>query len=171
MAEQVRVTSIDALERFRADLINFLHTAHRSLDEVSDEVRRVGHWLENDQRVHWENEMKRRKRVLDQAEAELFAAKLSALRDTTSGQQQAVRKAKAAFTEAEEKLRAIKKWNRDFEGLADPLLKGLGSMREFIDHDMPHALAYLVQAQRTLEDYAETRGRADAPAAEAAEQP
>ena len=157
MAEQVKVTSIDVLEKFRSDLIVFLTTAHRSVDEVSDEVRRVGYWLQNEQRVHWENEMRKRKRVLDQAEQDLFAAKLSALRDTTSAQQAAVRKAKAAFVEAEEKLRAVKKWNRDFEGLADPLLKGLGSLREFINHDMPKALAYLVQAQRTLEDYAETK--------------
>jgi len=168
MADQAQVTSIDALERFRSDLINFMHAANQSVDEASDEVRRVRHWLQDTQRVHWENEMRKRKRILDQAEAELFAAKLSALRDSSAAQQQAVRKAKAAYEEAERKLRAVKKWNRDFEEKADPLVKGLNGMREFIDHDMPHALAFLVQAQRTLEDYAETRGRSGGPAAEEA---
>ena len=168
MADQAQVTSIDALERFRADLINFVHSAYQSLDEVTDEVRRVRQWLQNEQRVHWETELRQRKRKLDQAEAELFAAKLSALRDSSAEQQQAVRKARAAYDEAEGKLRAVKKWNRDFEEKADPLVKGLNGMREFIDHDMPHALAFLVQAQRTLEDYAETRGRSGGPAEEAA---
>ena len=168
---QAQVTSIDALERFRADLITFVHAAHRSLDEVGDEVRRVRHWLQNEQRMHWEGELRKRKRVLDQAEADLFAAKLSALRDTSSGQQLVVRKARAAYAEAEDKLRAVKKWNRDFEEKADPMIKGLGGLRAFLEQDMPHALAFLVQAQRTLEDYAEMRGRAAGPAAEAPEKP
>jgi len=83
----------------------------------------------------------------------------------------AVRKARAAYAEAEEKLRAVKKWNRDFEEKADPMIKGLGGLRAFLEQDMPHALAFLVQAQRTLEDYAEMRGRAAGPAAEAPEKP
>ena len=166
MAEQAKVTSLDALESFRADLIVFTSEAHRAVDEVGDEVRRTRYWIQNDQRTHWEGQARRRKRVLDQAEQELFAAKLSGLRDTTAAQESAVRKAKAALAEAEDKLRAIKQWNRNFDGCADPLVKGLNSLREFLDQDMPKALAYLVQAQRTLEAYAETGGPASASAPE-----
>ena len=50
----------------------------------------------------------------------------------------------------------VKKWNRDFDDDADPLVKRLEGMRFFLDHDMPKALTYLVQAHRTLESYAET---------------
>ena len=156
MAEQAKVTSLHALETFRADLIVFMTEAHRAVDEVGDEVRRTRYWIQNDQRTHWEGQARRRKRVLDAAEQELFAAKLSGLRDTTAAQVAAVRKAKAALAEAEDKLRVIKKWNRDFDGCADPLVRGLSSLREFLDQDMPKALAYLVQAQHTLEAYAET---------------
>ena len=155
MAEQAKVTSLDALERFRADLIVFMTTAHRCVDEAGDEVRRTRQWLQGEQRMHWEGEARRRKRVLDQAEADLYSARLSGLKDRTIVQEEAVRKAKRAMAEAEDKLRVLKKWNRDFDHHADPLVKRLEGMRYFLDHDMPKALTFLVQAQKTLEAYAE----------------
>ena len=156
MSEQAKVTSLDALERFRADLIIFINTAHRCVDEAGDEVRRTRQWLQGEQRMHWEGEARRRKRVLDQAEADLYSARLSGLKDRTIVQEEAVRKAKRVMTEAEEKLRVLKKWNRDFDNHTDPLVKRLEGMRYYLDHDMPKALTYLVQAQRTLEAYAES---------------
>ena len=156
MAEQAKITSLDALERFRADLIIFMTTAHRCVDEAGDEVRRTRQWLQGEQRTHWEGQARLRKRVLDQAEADLYSARLSGLKDRTIVQEEAVRKAKRAMAEAEDKLRVLKKWNRDFDNNADPLVKRLEGMRYFLDHDMPKALTYLVQAQKTLEAYAET---------------
>lgn len=165
MAEQVKVTSLDALEAFRASLILFLNRAHRSVDEVNDEVRRARQWVQHDQRLHWLAQAKRWKRTLDQAEQELISARLSGLRDSTTMQEVAVLKAKRALTEAEEKLRAIKIWSRDFDHYADPMRKRLESFRQFLDHDLPKGLAYLVQAQRILEAYAETAPPAAKPPA------
>ncbi len=156
MAEQAKVTSLDALERFRADLIVFITTAHRCVDEASDEVKRTRGWLQGEQRMHWEGQARLRKRVLDQAEADLYSARLSGLKDRTIVQEEAVRKAKRAMAEAEDKLRALKKWNRDFDNNADPLVRRLEGIRYFLDHDLPKALTFLVRAQETLEAYAES---------------
>ena len=108
MADQAKVTSLDALERFRADLIVFITTAHRCVDEAGDEVKRTRGWLQGEQRMHWEGQARLRKRVLDQAEADLYSARLSGLKDRTIVQEEAVRKAKRAMAEAEDKLRALK---------------------------------------------------------------
>jgi hypothetical protein len=169
MAQQVKVTSIDALESFRASLIVFLTKSRRSLDEVGDDVRRTRLWLQNDQRLHWENEVRRRRRTLDQAQQELLSARLSALRETATIQKAAVQKAKHALVEAEEKLQNVKLWNRDFDGCVDPLTKRLQGIREFLDHDMPKAITFLVQSLRSLDAYAETYGEpaAIAPSSEA----
>jgi len=153
MAEQAKVTSVDALESFRSSLIVFVHTAHQHLDTVGDDVRRTRNWIQNDQRLHWQSELRRRSRTLDLAEQELFSAKLSSLRDNLAAQQNAVRKAKLAVAEAEEKLRSVKHWTRNFDHEADPLLKRLEGLRLFLDHDLPRAISYLLQAQKTLEGY------------------
>src|SRR3954469_21913303 len=114
MAEQARVSSIDALEAFRATLIVFLERAHHCIDEVSDEIRRTRMWVQQDQRQHWERELRKRNRALDAAEQELLSAKLSGLRENLKLQLDAVRKCKAAVAEGEEKLRNVKRWTRDF---------------------------------------------------------
>ena len=157
MAEQAKVTSIDVLESFRVALIVFLTESRRSLDEVNDAVKRTRMWLEQDQRAHWEGQLRRRQKKLQEAEAELFGAKLSPLRDETAKQQEDVRRARRAVAEAEEKLRNVKKWNRDYDSMVEPMTKRLEGLRFFLDHDMIKALAFLVQAQKTLEGYAEVR--------------
>lgn len=153
MAHQVKVTSIERLETFRAATIIFLTKSHRSVDEVGEAIRRTRLWLQNDQRLHWEGELRKRRKVLDQFEQELLSAKLSGLRDSAPLQEKNVKKAKEAVAEAEQKLRNVKRWNRDFEHTIEPLVKKLDGMRQYLDHDVPRALAYLLQAQKTLEAY------------------
>jgi chromosome segregation ATPase len=154
-ATNAQVTSIDALGDFRSDLIVFRATAMRALDEASAEVSRTRQWIRHDQRLHWEGEIRRRQKKLDQAQQELMAARLSSLQDNTSAQQNAVNKARAALHEAEEKLRAVRYWDQNFDLAADPLVKQLGALRTVLEQDMPKAIAFLANAQRALDVYSE----------------
>jgi Tfp pilus assembly protein PilX len=155
MAEQARVTSIESLESFRASLIIFLTKARRALEEASDALRRTEAWVQHDQRVHWEGEVRKRRKILDRANQELMTARMSEFIDSPTSQQLALRRAKAAVEDGEHKLLRVKKWSRDFNGLADPLAKRLNAIRFFLDHDLPKAVAYLAQTQLLLENYAD----------------
>ena len=163
MNDQARVSSIDALETFRASLIVFLAKARQSLDEVSDEVRRTRLWLQNDQRMKWEGECKRRRRVLDEAQQELLAARISSLREAKSGQQAAVHNARRALSEATGKLHVIKGWSRNFETAVAMPTRRIEGLRSHIDQEIPKAITHLVQLIRTLDAYAETRGTVASP--------
>jgi chromosome segregation ATPase len=164
-SNQANVSSVDALDALRGNLIVFQGKARRALDDATDELRRTRMWLQHEQRTRWENEMKKRARALEQAEQELISAKLSSLRDNITFQQNAVRKAKAALAEAEEKLRHIKKWNQNFDAIADPMAKRLEGLRQFLDFNLPKGITFLVQSIRTLEAYAETHEPKSAPSA------
>lgn len=165
-----RITSLEVLETFRSALIVFLTIARRSADEVSDEVRRTRIWLQNDQRMHWESQIRKRQKLLDAAVQELFSARLSGAHISTAVKEQAVRKAKRAVAEAEEKLRAVKKWNRDFDHAVDPLVKRLESLRYYLDFELPKGVSFLSEAQKILEAYA-TSSLAPAPAPPPPSQP
>ena len=168
-SNQANVTSVDSLDVLRASLIIFQGKARRALDDATDELRRTRMWLQHEQRTRWENELKKRNRALDQAEQDLISAKLSSLRDNITFQQNAVRKAKAAVAEGEEKLRMIRKWNQNFDAMADPMAKRLEGLRQFLDYNLPKGITYLVHAAQTLEAYAEVHepksAPSDAPAA------
>jgi len=172
MATHAKVTSIDALERFRAALIVFLNKAHSALDQTSDEVRRTRSWIQHDQRTHWESEARRRARALAQAEQELMSARMTKALDNFSAQQLAVNKARHALEEAAEKVRKVKLWIRDFDGVVEPMAKGLNSLRGYLDHELPQGIAYLTEVEKIMESYAEApKPAATQPGAPAMEQP
>ncbi len=158
-----RITSLEVLEAFRSALILFLSVARRSCDEVSEEVKRTRLWLQQDQRMHWEQQIRKRRRALDAAVQELFSARLSGLRMSTTNQENEVRKWKAAVAEAEEKLRNVKRWSRDFDHEADPLVKRLESLRYSLDFDLPKGVNFLSEAQKILESYVQSPPTASTP--------
>lgn len=153
----VHVTSIDALGAFRARLIVFISAATQALDEAASEVRRTRQWIRNEQKFHWDGEVRKRQKKLDQALQELMGARLSSLREASAAQETAVTRARRALHEAQEKLRLVKKWDRNFDLVVDPLAKQMDGLRTVLDHDMPRALAFLGGAQRALEQYAGVR--------------
>jgi hypothetical protein len=155
MPDRAHVTSVDALESFRSSLIIYLSKARPTLDEVSADVQRIQSWLENEQRVYWENELRRRDRKLQDAQQALFSAKLSNLRDASAAEQLAVQRAKRALDEADAKLRVLKQWNRVFGNRVDPLVKQMEKLHTVLANDMVQAVAFLTQAIQTLSTYAE----------------
>ena len=169
MADRAQVTSVEAVESFRAALIVFLTKARAVLEEACDEVLRTRQWVQNDQRRLWEHEMKVRARKLEEARAELFRAKLSQFQASTTLQQMAVHRADRALREAEAKLAVLKKWDRELENRTDPLVKMLTQMHGFLITDMAQAVAYLAQVVKTLEAYAAVAAPGGAPALTAAE--
>lgn len=104
---------------------------------------------------HWTQELKKRSRKLAQAQQELLTAKLSKYQDSVMLQEKLLRRAKEAMVEAEEKLRNIKRWSREYDRIYDPAVKGLAQLSDYLEHDMPRALAWMEQALKSLASYLE----------------
>ena len=153
MAGQAQITSVEALETFRADLIVYLSQMQPVIDEVGSELMRTKSWLQNEQRQVLESQARQRQRRLEEAQAELFNARLSTLQESTILQTMAVQKNRRAIQETEHKLGQLKKWDRELENLAGPLLKPVDQLRGFLATDMTKAVAYLNQAIQALEAY------------------
>jgi len=168
MAEQAKVTSVDAIEAFRSNLIVFLSKAKPTLEEISGDVVRTRLWLENEQTDHWNKEMRRRHRDLEQVQGELFSARLSRLAKPSAAQYMAVHRAQAAVREAEEKQKLLKKWTRELENRTEPMVKLIDQLHGFLGTEMLKAVQYLNEIVQTLQAYAEARPRpATNPPAEA----
>ncbi len=155
MDGQARVGSIDALEAFRAALIHYTGRVRRALDDVAGEVKRTRGWLEDEQRRKWEAECRRRARALEQAEQELFSARLSSMRDDKSAQRKAVTRARRELAAAEEKLAVIKRWRIAYETKVEGLARQLEGLQSMMALGMPAAARYLAEAVKLLQDYAE----------------
>ena len=155
MATQAQITSVEAIELFRAALIVFTSQARPALEEVSGEMTRTRLWLQNDQRRFWENERRVRSKKLEQAQQELFTARLSQFQESTSLLMMSVHRAQNAVRQAEEKIVRLKQWDRELENRSAPLLKEVEQLHGFLTSEIPRAIAYLGQIVRTLDAYAE----------------
>jgi hypothetical protein len=182
MPQRAKVSSVEAIDAFRASLIVYLSKARPALEEVTADVLRMRVWLENEQRLHWENEVRKRAKLLEQAQAALFSSRISNLSDETAAEQQAFHRARRALDEAEAKLRITKKWTREFDSQLQPLVKQIEKLHTIFSNDMVQAVAYLTQTVKTLEAYAgiappstagvvETSVAQPGPAAESSEAP
>lgn len=163
MPEQARVTSVEAIDQFRSALVVYLTAVRPLLEEATTDLRRMRVWLDTHQRGVWETELRRRARRLDEARQELFSARLSSFREATAEHQMAVHRAQREVGEAEEKLRRVKYWTREFGNRADVLARPVGVLEGIVSQDMAKALAWLTEVVRILEDYAELRKRPDKP--------
>lgn len=163
MADQARISNLDAIESFRSALIVFISKTRQSLEMAQDAVKKTRAWLLTEQPFYWTTQIKARQKRLDQADAELMSARMSEFVDTPTVQQMAVRKAKAALEEAQAKLERTKAWARDYDRVVDPLSRKLDGLRDFVEDDLGLAVAYLVEIQKIIDGYNETHAPAAAP--------
>lgn len=163
MADQARISNLDAIEAFRSALIVFISKTRQTLEMAQDSVKKTRAWLQTEQPFYWTTQIKARQKKLDQANAELMSARLSEFVDAPSVQQMAVRKAKAALEEAQAKQERTKAWARDYDRMVDPMSRKLDGLRDFIENDLGLAVAYLVEIQKILQAYNETPAPAASP--------
>lgn len=156
MAERAQVTSVEAIESFRANLILYLKKARATAEEVSNGVVRTRVWLQNDQRRYWQREIRVRRQKLERAQQELLSANLSRLQEASAAQLLAVRRAQEAVREAEAKLSLLKRWDHELENRSEPLVKSVDQLRDYLASEMPRAVAHLTQVVRALEAYTGT---------------
>ena len=176
MPQRAHVTSVDAIKAFKSNLIVYLSKARPTLEEISADILRLRLWLQEEQRVRWEGEIRRRQRKLEDAQQAVFSARLSNLTDGPSASEvMALTRAKRALDEAEEKLRTIKRGTRDFDSRVEPIAKQLEKLQTMLSEEMPRSVNFLTQAINSLDAYANIKPEAVdgtiTPAAPATENP
>ncbi len=171
MADKAQITSVEAIEAFRAKLIVYLSQVRPAVDEVSNEMARTRQWLQSDQRGVWERELRLRGRRLEEAKQELFNATLSKFQQSSGLQLMAVQRAQRAVHEAEAKLGMLKKWERELDHRTAPLLKQTEQTQGFLTTDMARAIAYLEQVLRALDAYRQVASSRGVSAGGAAPEP
>ena len=156
MVPGAQVTSVDAIAAFRASLLVYLSKAKPALEQVSAEVQRTRSWVQTTQRQHWEHELKMRRRKLEEAQGELFNARISQFQQSTQLQNMAVQKAQRAVNEAEGKLAMLKKWDRELESRVDPLIKQIEQFHGYLCTEFAHGAVQLDQIVKILDAYLDT---------------
>ena len=155
MAEFARVTSLDALREFKVALVEFQEEATVALSEATSEAQRGLWYITSDCKAIWQRELKKRNEKLAQAKAELFKKQIESNDTRTSAivERKHVQRWEAAVNQAEEKLRAIKRWATALERDFMLFKAGVQGMSNIVASDMPNAAARIERMIQKLEEY------------------
>jgi hypothetical protein len=157
MSDTANVRSLDALKTFRAALIKFAEGTNTALSSSESDVQRTLTWLERDQTVFWDGQLRKRHDEVMRCED---AVRQKRLFKAPDGSQQSVvdevkalGKARLRREEAEAKTVAVKKAIGVLrrESL---LYKGrVQKLATTVQIEVPHAVHLLDQMLKYLEEY------------------
>lgn len=172
--QSAKVTSLDALARFREELLSFCSLGKSAIGEAERELDRTMQWLERDQATYWKGQYNKRKQKLAEANEALRKKQLyrgpSGTKSSAVFEQKAVKQAKAAVEEAELKLKNIKRWYQELkrQGM---LFRGQaqGAMSQF-ENDLPQAATRLERMMAALTDYLRLHMQTDRAASSASDE-
>jgi len=153
---QANVRSVDALKDFKNALIAYAEEARNALNGVDMDVRRTRDWLERDQFMYWQMQVKKRNEQVSQARADLFKRQISqsgsgSVSDTD--QKEALRLAIQRLRQAEEKLAKVKRWGPVLQHAIAEYNAKSRPLGDRISGDLVNSLALLDRMVASLDAY------------------
>jgi hypothetical protein len=175
MADSAHVTSIEALEEFRAKLCNFGVDATNALAGLAMQVRRVFEWLD-EQTAYWQKEIRIRQEEAGRAKAQLLQRQgMGGARGEGPGyteQKIALEEALERLREAGQKLENCRHWAVTLPREVNECEGPARQLAGMLEADLRKAVALLEQKIRSLEEYVQITpgsGAGTTPGAAAAE--
>ncbi|HTL28406.1 MAG TPA: hypothetical protein VL282_04275 [Tepidisphaeraceae bacterium] len=157
MSRGARVDSIDAMRHFRTALVKFQESANAALTDAESEMHRAHTWLDNEQRQHWQREIRKGQEDVMRCKEAVRMKKL--FKDSTGGRASAVDEEKALkvaerkLQEFEQKLANVK---RHLLKLPKEVQTYKGMVQRFataVQQDIPLSLAHLGEMVAKLDEY------------------
>lgn len=155
MSGPAKVSSIEALEAFRADLIRYIEKARTALEDAEGEVRRTRSWLDMDRTQHWAMEIKKRNKRLEMAEADYYNARITRPTESHTAHKHMIARARRELEEAEAKALVVKKWRERFDNVVMPLVRQLDPAFTMVGRELPKGVHQLAESVKALQEYAE----------------
>lgn len=160
MSQSARVTSIEALEKFRTSLGEVELALRNILVELNLEYRRVAEWIEQTMPAYWPAQARKASDRLTEALHELERCQTRIGSDEAPScyeQKKAVERARRRLRLCEEKTRIVRKWKIKLAQEATESQGNIGGIANYLDADIPRALVELEQMVQALRRYSETR--------------
>ena len=155
MPESANVRSLDALQEFRAALIEFIDMAKRAVSTGESEVNHIQTWVGHTQLMHWRHQIRRGEEKLAQAKSELFRATISQP-DNPRGptdQIRLVRRRKEEIAFAKRKLLTTQHWSRVIEHENHEYRSAMSPLTASLDGELKKAVVKIDNAITTIELY------------------
>ena len=168
MADNARVTSIDAVVAFRAAVKTFEEDAAQAIMSLDEQSRRALNWLDHDAMTYWRQEVRKCSDLVARTRSELETCRMRTVggqRSSCLEQEQAYRAAKQKLQMAEEKIEVVRKWAQRVRRELDDYRGRTMGLRMALERDVPRTVGLLDRTISSLDSYVEHARQGDAPPA------
>ncbi|MBX9678176.1 MAG: hypothetical protein K2X38_05380 [Gemmataceae bacterium] len=152
------VRSIESLELFRGQILEFAEKAKEEVASAEWTIMRSLDWLQG-QLAHWRGEQRRAEEAVHVAMEELTMRRImmsaAKTHDTTEAEI-ALRRAKARLAQIEDKMERTRLWMRELPDESKDLRGALHRVRNMLDADVPNMATFLKERVDRLEAYRQT---------------
>lgn len=155
-AGPAHINSLEVIRKLRSDYLEFDATCRRALDGARGDVARIQDWLRREQLGYWQNQLRRREEATEQARRDYQSARYSQGFDgkhSCVDEKKALDRALRLKAEAEEKLRAVKRWLLNIEREVGDLSGACQNLGSLLDTVTPQALERLDRMLDNLDQY------------------
>ena len=165
MSESANVRAIAALHDFRSATIEFEESCRQAIAGISNQLHRVGEWIEQDRPLYWKNEIKRGFERVAAARSALQTCQLKQygdFRPTCFEEREKLRAAQRRLRMSEEKAALIKPAAARTQRECDEYRGRAGQLETALISELPELLSLLEQMAAVLEEYAAIKSPASA---------
>jgi len=156
-SEGADVRSIDAIDRFRVSVVEFIDAGRVSISEADSDLDRNIIWLEREQAPHWIRQIRKRQELVTRAKSDLYRKQTQSSandgRASVVDEKVALQRALRRLEEAQSKLKATRKWMRRLDQQRITFKAAMSGFSVAVDHDLPHAVGLLKKITENLESY------------------
>ncbi len=156
MHSSANVKSIDSIRQFRADLSEFEDSLRQTLDMLRAELKRAVDYLESDRATYWPAQVRRASDRLAEARINLERCQLTPHAGEGPScyeEKKALERAKRRLQNAEQKVKATRKWVRVVRQEVDEFQTRLSQLTYLAETDLPRGRALLARLAQRLDRY------------------
>lgn len=154
---QVKVLSVDVLERLAAAMVRCQEDLAAALLEADSEVERSIVWVERDRVPHWRKRMQRLDHEVLEARSALFRKENHRVsrdsKPSTVDERKALAKAQAAMEDADRRWKASQRWSQELPRQQAEYKRGVNLLAAMVDRELPAAIGALRRMSIALERY------------------
>ena len=156
MNAPANVHSLEAVRDFRGSLIRFGEQVTDCLDSLHGQVHRMIDWLEHDQPVYWQQQIRRGFDRVAEARLGLQRCQMRQVgghRPACVEEKQALRRAKARLEYCQKKLEVVHRCQRVVEQEANQFRGHCGQVNGLLQRELPRMTGLLDRILVSLEAY------------------
>ena len=152
------ITSIEALRRFRAALVEFASDVQDAITMLELESWRSQEWIENDRAFYWRKQVQKATEMLSEAKLALERCELTINaedRRSCYDERKMVQKAKWRLELSETKVKAVGRWKIRLRKEVHDFKVQLAKIKQYLDSDFVKGLVALENMAQALDRYVE----------------